>query len=674
MRYFTNAITLLLVACPGFVDCLFGQANVLTWHNDNFRTGQNLNESILNLSNVKPATFGKLFTVPMDGKVDAQPLYVSGLTIPGLGTRNVVFAATEHDSVYAFDADTGTIYWQRSLLRVGESPSDARNCGQVVPEIGITGTPAIDRHAGEHGTMYLIAMSRNTSGAYFQRLHALDITNGAEQFGGPIDVHATYPGSGEGSVNGRMVFDPKQYKARASLLIDNGVVYTSWGSHCDIPPYTGWLIGYNETSLAQTGVFNFAPNGSDAAIWGSGAGPAAGGAGSLFFSVANGTFDTRLDSNGFPWRGDYGNAFVRIWTRSGPLTPISYWTMYNTTAESEIDEDLGSGGLMLLPPMIDSKGQTRYLATGAGKDRNVYLVDRDHMGGFNPNDNSNIYQSLPLALAGPEYGSPAWFNGRVYFGAVNDAIKAFSVKHARLSDVPVSQTGPVFPYPGATPSISANGTASGILWAVENSNPAVLRAFDASNPANEIYNSNLAPGGRDNPGPGNKYIVPTVANGKVFVGTTHSVAAFGLLNPGPGPVQLIARHSGKCLDVAQISKAPDAPLQQWTCWGGPNQQWMLTPTGGGAYRMTSINSGMAVRVWNSSPVDGAPIRQDPYTDKPNEKWVLAPTTSGYYQVVAQSSGKCLDVNGGPAATGNGAGVQQWTCLGGTNQQWKLVPF
>jgi hypothetical protein len=232
----------------------------------------------------------------------------------------------------------------------------------------------------------------------------------------------------------------------------------------------------------------------------------------------------------------------------------------------------------------------------------------------------------------------------------------------------------VFPYPGATPSISANGTASGILWAVENSNPAVLRAFDASNPANEIYNSNLAPGGRDNPGPGNKFIVPTVANGKVFVGTTHSVAAFGLLNLGPGPVQLIARHSGKCLDVVEISTAPDAPLHQWTCWGGPNQQWMLTPAGGGAYEMTSINSGMALRVSNNSFVDGALITQDPYGGNPNEKWVLAPTSDGYYQVVAQSSGKCLDVNGGPGATADAAAVQQWDCWGGANQQWKLVPF
>jgi outer membrane protein assembly factor BamB len=674
MRYIVNSIAILLAACPGPPDCLFGQVNVLTWHNDNYRTGQNLNESILNLSNVNPSSFGKLFAVPMDGKVDAQPLYLSGLAIPGLGTRNVVFAATEHGSVYAFDADTGAIYWQESLLGSGETPSDARDCNQVVPEIGITATPVIDPQVGPHGTIYVVAMSKNAGGAYFQRLHALDITNGAEQFGGPIEVYATYPGSGEGSVNGAVIFDPKQHKARASLLIDNGVVYTSWGSHCDIQPYTGWLIGYDENSLAQTVLFNFAPNGGEAAIWGSGAGPAADGVGNLFFSVANGTFDTTLDSNGFPINGDYGNTFIRITARGAELTPTSYWTMYNTTAESSVDQDLGSGGLMLLPPLADNTGQLRYLAAGAGKDRAIYLTDRRNMGGFNANDNSNIYQSLPLALAGPEFASPAWFNGQIYFGAVNDAIKAFSVNDAMLSSGPVSQSGPVFPFPGTTPSISAHGTASAILWALENSNPAVLRAFDAGNLGNEIYNSNLTPGGRDNPGPGNKFIVPTVANGKVFIGTTGSVAAFGLLNLGPGPVQLIARHSGKCLDVTDISTQPNAPLQQWTCWGGPNQQWMLTPLGGGAYEITSLNSGMALNVANNSLDDRALITQYPYRDTPNEKWVLAPTSDGYYEVVAQSSGKCLDVSGGPAATGDFVPVQQWACWGGANQQWTLVPF
>src|ERR1700751_1951832 len=227
-------------------------------------------------------------------------------------------------------------------------------------------------------------MSKDSNGNYFQRLHALDITTGAEQFGGPVNIQATYPGVGENSADGPVIFEPKQYKERAGLLLDNGIVYTSWSSHCDIQPYTGWLIGYNELSLAQTAVFNFAPNGAEASIWGSGAGPASDGVGNLFFSVANGTFDTTLDSKGFPQHGNYGNAFVRISPLKGLGTPVSYWTMHNTTAESNIDEDLGSGGIMLMPTLTDDTGQPRFLAAGAGKDLNIYVVDRANLGGFNP--------------------------------------------------------------------------------------------------------------------------------------------------------------------------------------------------------------------------------------------------------------------------------------------------
>jgi hypothetical protein len=650
------------------------QTNVLTYHNDNFRTGQNLSESYLTVSNVNPSNFGELFTVPVDGKVDAQPLYVSGLTIPGLGWRNVVFAATEHDSVYAFDADTGALYWQTSLLQNGESPSDPRSCFQVVPEIGVTATPVIDVQAGPNGAIYVVAMSEDSNGNYFQRLHALDITTGAEQFGGPVNIQAAYPGVGDNSIDGMVIFDPSQYKERPGLLLDNGIVYTTWSSHCDYEPYTGWLIGYDELSLAETAIFNFTPNGGQAAIWASGAGPAADGAGHLFFSLGNGTFDTTLDSNGFPAYGDYGNAFVRVSTLSGQLAADSYWTMYNTTAESSIDEDLGSGGIMLMPTVFDNNGQPHYLAVGAGKDQNIYVVDRTNLGGFDPNDNRNIYQELPLALNGGEFGISAWFNGQVYFGAVNDAIKAFAVTNAQLSSTPISQTAQVFEYPGAIPSISANGTSSGILWAVENSTPAVLHAFDATNLATELYNSNMAPNGRDNFGPGNKFITPTIANGKVFVGTPNSVAVFGLLNLGPGPVQLIARNSGECLDVTGVSTTAGTQLQQWSCWGGPNQQWYLTPTADGSYEISSLNSGMAIAVQGASSSAGAPVIQSLYDGSPNQNWLFEPTSSGYYQLVAENSGKCLDVAGGPGATADGIPVQQWTCWGGTNQQWSLAPL
>jgi len=648
-----------------------GQVNVLTHHNDNFRTGQNRSERILTPSVINSSTFGKLFEVPMDGKVDGQPLYITGLSIPGRGTHNVAFAATEHDSVYAFNADTGSVYWHVSLLGSDETPSDPRGCGQVYPEIGVTSTPVIDPKAGPHGTIYLVAMSKDTSGKYYQRLHALDLTTGAEEFGGPVNIQATYPGFGDNSSDGTVIFDPKQYKERAALLLDRGVLYTSWSSHCDFRPYTGWLIAYDPLTLSQTGVFNFAPNGNDASLWGSGAGPAADSAGNLFFSVANGTFDTTLNTAGFPGKGDYGNSLVRITTLNGQLTPDSYWTMYNTVAESNADEDLGSGGIMLLPTFIDATDQPRDLAVTAGKDRNIYVADRRNLGGFNPNNNSNLYQELPLALAGPEFGAPAWFNGKIYFGAANDSIRSYAVSAARLSAA--SHTAHIFGFPGATPSVSANGVNGGVLWAVENSTPAALRAYDAFLLGTALYNSNQAANGRDHFGAGNKFMTPTIANGKVYVGTPSGVAVFGLIDESRRPVQIVARHSGKCLDVRGISVERGAAVQQWGCWNGPNQQWQLMPAGDGSFFVTSVNSGMVLDVYGAFTNNGDKIQQWSFLNGANQKWRLQAVSGNYYELVAGHSGKCLDVTGGTVAVQNGVAVQQWTCLGGTNQQWQLVP-
>ncbi len=509
------------------------QANtdVLTYHNDNARTGQNLNETILTPSNVNSTTFGKLLIDAVDGKVDAQPLYMSRVAIPDQATPNVLFVATEHDSVYAFDADTGRTLWQVSLLQSGETPSDNRNCNQVTPEIGITATPVIDPNSGPNGTMYVVAMTKDASGNYFQRLHALDITTGEEEFDGPQEIQATFPGTGDNSSDGNVVFDPKQYKERAGLLLLNGVVYTTWASHCDISPYTSWVMGYDENSLAQVSVLNLTPNGSEGAVWASGAGPAADDNGNIYFLAGNGTFETTLDENGFPSLGDFGNSFLKLSTSNNTLAVADYFAVFNTLAESDADQDLGSGGALVLPEMTDAQGQIKHLAVGAGKDKNIYLVDRDQMGKFNPNDNSNIYQELPAALSGGEFAMPAYFNNTLYYGAVGDSVKAFEFDNATLSTSPSSQTSNNFGYPGTTPSISASGTSNGIVWAAENRSTAVLHAYDATDLSQELYNSNQE-ASRDNFGTGNKFITPTIANGKVYVGTTNGVAVFGLLNHG----------------------------------------------------------------------------------------------------------------------------------------------
>ena len=501
--------------------------DVTTYKNDLSRSGQNLSESALNLTTVTSSTFGLLRTLPVDGKVDAQPLYLSALNAAG-GSFNTVFVATEHDSVYAFDSDSGAVLWQVSLLGTGETPSDARGCSQVVPEIGVTSTPVIDRAAGAHGTLYVVAMSIDAQSNFHQRLHALDVATGAELLNGPIDISAAFPASGTATSS----FDPKAYEERAALLLLNGTIYTSWTSHCDNAPYGGWIITYAQSSLARNGALNVAAHSSSGpAIWMAGGGPAVDSSGNIYLLTANGAFETTMDANGFPSAQDFGNSFLKISNVGAGLKVLDYFTMSNEVAESNGDLDLGSGGGMLLPDLMDSTNTVRHLMVGAGKDGNIYVVDRDSMGRFNASTNNN-YQTLGGVLAGGIWSTPAYFNGTVYYGDVSGTLKAFAISSARLGATPQSQSATQFTYPGTAPSVSANGTANGIVWAHENSSLAVLHAYDAANLAHEIYNSNQAAGNRDQFGTGNKYITPTVADGKVFVGTTNSVAVFGLL-PAP---------------------------------------------------------------------------------------------------------------------------------------------
>ncbi|MDB5292987.1 MAG: outer rane biosis protein BamB, partial [Phycisphaerales bacterium] len=513
---------------------LLSSADILTYHNDVSRLGQNLHETILTPRNVNAGTFGKRLFLPADGKVDAQPLYVSGLSFRGRGKHNVVYVATEHDSVFAYDSDTGTALWQVSALAPDEVPSDPRNCNQVIPEIGITSTPVIDRHMGPHGTIYVVAMSKDGAGHYFQRLHALDLTTGAEEFGGPRTVQATFPGTGDNSVNGNVVFDPAQYDDRAALLLSHGIVYTTWASHCDIRPYTSWVIGYNARTLKQASVLNLTPNGSNGAFWGSGGGPAVDSSGNIFLLEGNGTFDTTFNAKGFPTQGDFGNAFLQLSMRRG-LHVTDYFDSFNQAQLNAMDLDLGSSEAMVLPSMKDASGRTRLLAVGAGKDGTIYVVDRKNMGEFNAvtPDNHNIYQQISNVLAGGIFSTPAYFNGLVYYGAVGDHLRAFRFSSARLSTNSVSESPTGFGYPGTSPSVSANGRRNGIVWAVENGDNATLHAYDATNLANELYNSNQA-GVRDQLGLGNKFITPAIAGGKVLVGTTDGVAVYGLLStPSP---------------------------------------------------------------------------------------------------------------------------------------------
>src|ERR1700676_54525 len=414
--------------------------DVVPYHYDNLRTGQNLQETILTHANVTASEFGKFGELMVDGKVDAQPLYLSNVAIPGVGSRNVLYVVTEHGSVFAFDADNTSAsaapFWKITTQLPGEMPSDDRGCGQVTPEIGITSTPVIDR---TRGAIYVVAASKDASAKYFHRIHALDLTTGKELFGGPTTVTASFPGTGAGSSGGTVVFDPREYNERPGLLEINGTIYTTWGSHCDAGPYTSWVMSYSADTLKQTSVLNLVPNGSDGGIWMSGAAPASDAAGSIYFLIGNGTFDTALNSTGFPSNGDCGNCFAKI-SSAAPLKLLDYFTPLNTVAESAADEDLGSGGPLLLPDLTDACGTTRHLAVGSGKDAIIYVLDRDNMGKFSATQN-NVYQQISGQLAaGGEFAKPSYFNATVYYGAVSDSVKAFPIATGKLATTPSSKT------------------------------------------------------------------------------------------------------------------------------------------------------------------------------------------------------------------------------------------
>jgi hypothetical protein len=496
--------------------------DVLTYHNDTLRTGQYLTETTLTPANVTSAGFGLLHLLPADGLVDAAPLVVSQLSVGG-ALHNVVYVATENDSVYAYDADTAALLTQVSLLASGETPSDMRSCGQVSPQIGITSTPVIDRSAGPNGTLYVVAMSKDSGGTYFQRLHALDLVTLTDRIA-PAVIQATYPGA--------TAFVPDQYKERGALLLAQGQIFTSWASHCDDVPYNGWIMAYNEATLAQTAAINLTPKGSQGGIWDV-AGLALDGNGAIYTLLGNGIFDTTLTSGGFPVNQDYGNAAVKLTLSGTTLTVTDYFTSWNTTAQSIADTDLGSGSPLLLPDQVDSTGTARHLMLAAGKDMNLYLLDRDNMGKYNGNVNSTdaIYQELPAALGHAMLSAPVYFNGSIYLAESGGTLKQFTLSAAKLAATPASVSSATYAYPGTSAAISANGSSNAIVWAVQSypSTAAVLHAYNPANLAVEYYNSTQAAGSRDAFGNGNKFITPVIANGKVFVGTPSGVAVFGLL-------------------------------------------------------------------------------------------------------------------------------------------------
>ena len=519
----------LAVLCLGASVFACAQVSVTTSRNDNARDGQNLNETILTPGNVNTTQFGKLFSQTVDGYVYAQPLYVPNVSIPGLGTHNVVYVATEHDSVYAFDADSNTginasPLWQTSFINPGKGittvSSQDVSCSDLVPEIGVTSTPVIDTTTQ---TMFVVAKTKE-NGNFFQRLHALNITTGAEQPGSPITIRAQAKGNGEGSINGVITFDPLLQAQRPGLLLVNGTLFIGWASHCDNQPYHGWIIAYNESTLKPIHVWNMTPNGGLGGIWQSGTGIASDG-NYIYFATGNGTYD------GLKGGRDFGDSIIKL-SATSTGSP-DYFTPYDQNLFDDDDTDVGSGGVLLLPDQGPG-APYQHLLVQVGKSGSIYLINRDHMGNYSPNGN-RIVQDMENAIGGL-WATPAWWNNNVYFGGQSDNLRQYTFDPATglLSQGAVYMTSTYYNYPGPTPSVSANGTSDAILWTLQTDQysyqgPAILHAYDATNISTELYNSNQN-AARDTPGASVKFTVPTVANGKVYVGTETQLSVFGLLS------------------------------------------------------------------------------------------------------------------------------------------------
>jgi hypothetical protein len=499
--------------------------DVPTWHYDLGRTGLYAKETSLKPASVTSAKFGKQNVLATDGAVDAQPLYVSGLTIASQ-SHNVLYVATENDTLYALDANSGAQLWKTSALESGETAAGNQGCNELSSQVGITSTPVIDRYLAPDGAIYFVAKTKDSGGNYHQRLHALDLTTGAELSGSPMEIAATSPGTG-----GANTFDPSILVERSALLLSNGTVYLSWAAPCHQTSfdYESWVMAYSEGTLQQMSVLDLTPNGSGGGVWMSGAGPAADADGNVFLATSKGTFDTTLDGNGYPVNGDYGNGYVKIQALNGVMSVFDYFEPLNGVQASATNyQDQGSGGVLLVPD-LNLGGTILSLAAGAGKDGNIYVMGRtgDFLGEYDGQNDNNLF-TMSNALPNGASSTPAYFNNMLYYGGIGDSVKSINVLDP--SGTPVTQSSTTLGSAGATPVISANGTSAAILWALDATAAGgpVLHAYDATNLSTELYNSSMQ-AARDTVDATGNYTVPMVVSGHVYVGTQTGVDVFGPL-------------------------------------------------------------------------------------------------------------------------------------------------
>lgn len=502
-------------------------AQVTTSQYDNLRTGATLTEKTLTPQNVNASQFGKLGAFKVDGAVYAQPLFIPGVEIPGKGRHDVLFVATEHDTVYAFDAARphDPPLWQVNFLdaKNGITPLSSfdAQCPFIQPEVGITPTPVMDMNTG---TLYVLARTKSmhTFGKteYFQHLHALAITTGAEKFGGPKLISAALPGKGDGASNGQVSFNPVRENPRAALLLTKNALYLTWGSSCDVDPYHGWIMAYDPQTLAQKAVLNVNPDGSEAGIWMSDTGPAADSNGNVYIPTGNGTFDAASGGR------DYGDSILKLALENSSLAIRDYFTPHDQQKLSDADDDLGSSGPLLLP---DLPGPHPHLLLQPSKGGAIYVIDRDQMGKFQP-DRDAVVQKI--SMPGGGYGAMSYWNRHVFFACSDDYLRDYSIENGQLKLNAATNTK--FANPGATPSVSANGTKNAIVWAVATKTwngaeqPAVLYAFNANKIDQPLYSSEQN-SQRDRAAPATRFVIPLVVNGRVYFSARGEVEVYGLL-------------------------------------------------------------------------------------------------------------------------------------------------
>jgi hypothetical protein len=497
-------------------------AGVYTYHNDLARDGANTQEYALTSGNVNTTSFGKLASCPVDGAIYAQPLWVANVTLSGV-KHNVLFVTTQHDSLFAFDGDSNscTRLWSISLIDVahggssGETsvPSKLLGAGFVLiqPEIGVSGTPVIDASSG---ILYVVSKSINAAQTtFYQRLHAIDITTGKEKTGSPVIIAATYPGTGDGG--SAVAFNAKQQAQRSGLALVNGTVYIAWGSNEDISPWYGWIMGYNETALTQTAAFNSAPNVQRGGIWMSGGAPAVDALNHLYVLTGNGNFDA---GNSTAPNNDYGDSLLQLNTA---LQVTQYFTPSDELDDVQGDHDFGSGGAAVLADLPAGNTVTHALVCG-GKDGTLYVLNRDLLGGFG---DSAAVQSIALGHA--IFSTSAIWNNYLFVAGVGGPLAAYQLNLATVQFNPTNSSTHTYGFPGATPSVSASATTNGVVWALDTNSyctteskacgPAVLHAYDATKLGTELWNSGIV--STDAAGNAVKFSVPTIANGRVYVGT-----------------------------------------------------------------------------------------------------------------------------------------------------------